>query len=731
MQINRFDGGLNNRLAPHLLKSSESVNVVNLDPSSGVLQPFQQAKPIDKTLGKSFTWFNDRWVFSESRVSFATYNNMLIKVDGVNTQAYTLDGENWNNLRIEPPTKPLQVTALTRQNLSVMESVIVPITFTDKSLGSPYQFGVGQETHHTLRIVNSEAFQGSGKIFYKVKVKHKDYNIFTTFDGEATLTLNRWDANRGWWWNVPSIVGSEWYPAGKEELKFYLSRDDSKNKIYKRINLVAFPTVFNWEMLPNSGNILSRETSEIFDIGDIETFTNGDVLNYSLVWTNTNDNTKTIENLTHTLTYENSLCFGTKITKLENHTLEAYRNGKKCQLVEDGDYYFDYKKTKEANLGTIYYVYTYYSSITGFETAPSPVAEISTIDLANTIFQLSWDMPADPQIDKVRIYRYGQGLSKPSRVGTFSILETFTTDSVKATIDGELLNTQNNMPIPKGVKGIKSIYARLWAYKDQRLYFSDVGRPFSWSEFNSIEFDETITGFGSSPNGILVFAKEKSWLLTGKTPESFAKFILSNTIGCVYEHSIQNYNASLIWLGKNGIYASNGGNIINLTQPKLKNFHIPYPLASVVWADMYLLATPDNTITIDLANNRIFYISDKAHGFAVKGLELFHVDYLHKLYATFSDTVTRELEFSSATYAEGSLTNRKIYSNVYFHSTGNLQVKVYVDDNLAGETSLQKGVTELKLDANMSRGYGLRFDIKGSGTLNEIEYKAEGRQNGR
>lgn len=728
MQINRFDGGLNNRLAPHLLKSSEAVNVVNLDPSSGVLQPFQQAKPIDNTLGKSFTWFNDRWVFSESRVSFATYNNMLIKVDGVNTQAYTLDGENWNTLRIEPPAKPLQVTALTRQNLSVMESIIVPITFTDKYLGSPYQFGVGYETFRTNNVsLSQDMFQDAGKIYYKVKVKHKDYNIFAIFDGEATLVKKMELIGLVGLYVLPCLVGGTWYPAGNDNLKFYVSREESKDKVYKRVSLVRFPTAD----APNRTNLLSRTTEEVFDEGGIDTFKDGDILNYSLVWTNTQDKTTTIETLTHTIQSAHSICFGTKIKKLENHTLEAYRNGKKCQLVEDGDYYFDYKKTKEANLGTISYVYTYYSSLTGFETAPSPVTEISTIDPSNTIFQLSWDMPADPQIDKVRIYRYGQGLSKPSRVGTFSILETFATDSVKATIDGELLNTQNNIPIPNGVKGIKSIYARLWAYKDQRLYFSEVGRPFSWSEFNSIEFEETITGFGSSPNGILVFAKEKSWLLTGKTPESFAKFILSNTIGCVYEHSIQNYNASLIWLGKNGIYASNGGNIINLTQPKLKNFYIPYPLASVVWADMYLLATPDNTITIDLANNRIFYISDKAHGFAVKGLELFHVDYLHKLYATFSDTTTRELEFSSATYAEGSLTNRKIYSNVYFHSTGNLQVKVYVDDNLAGETSLQKGVTELKLDANISRGYGLRFEIKGSGTLNEIEYKAEGRQNGR
>lgn len=755
MQINRFDGGVNQRLAPHLLKSSEGVFVKNLNPASGILKPFNQPKSLDELVGKTFTWFKDKWVSCDKLCDFAEHNNMIFKTDGVAHPEYSDDGVNWESLSVETPTKPLQVSPVQKPAVTELEPVMLQISIVDKDLGSQNQFGFNVERAERQTYGGDYSrwgpYQNSGKIFYKVILKHREIDIKTIFSGETTIEKEiTWlgdelvpdpdqssEAGGGslrianFRTAFTKLIGNYWFPVANDDLKLYISRDTSDKKAYYRVNLMALK-----ETAPfpgqNSGPYLGSTTTEKFDKGELEEFKSGDVLNYAVIWTNTADNTTYTENISYTLDFQNAICFGMKIKEREGYSVEAYRNGNKCQLLKHGGYFYDCKITKNIEIPQkqITYLYTYYKSKFDIETPPSPETKIATGEKDPT-FNVSWELPKDPTIDKIRIYRYGGAQTLPALVGTFPISLTFIGDDLNTRIDGRLLTTLGNIPAPIGIKGIKSIYAMLWAYKGDTLYYTNIGKPFEWSEFNSIKVDEEITGFGATPNGILIFSKTKTYILTGRSPQNFAKFTLSQTIGCIYRHSVQNFNNLLVWIGEGGIYASNGGQITNITQSKFDKFSIKYPQACIVWANYYLVSYASETLAIDLLTNRIFYLSDEVKCFAVKGLELFHCDDNNMLFSTFGSDKPRELEFKSANYAEGSLSNRKTYDNIYFHSTGDLQVKVYVDDKLASETQLNKGVTEVKLNAAHTRGYSLSFDIKGTGSLNEIEYKAEGRQNGR
>ena len=111
------------------------------------------------------------------------------------------------------------------------------------------------------------------------------------------------------------------------------------------------------------------------------------------------------------------------------------------------------------------------------------------------------------------------------------------------------------------------------------------------------------------------------------------------------------------------------------------------------------------------------------------------------LYATASDASTYEM-FSGAqtTYTyhtgnltEGAYTNLKLYDELYFVVTGTHTVKVYIYTILVNTFTLTEQTTPIRLAVpqEFQRGSAIRFELSGIGTIKEIEYKAQGRQNGK
>lgn len=732
MQINRFDGGINTKLAPHLLKSSEAVASVNIDPTSGVLKPFNQSKPKNAQLGKSFIWFNDLWVSRDTRTSFAQYNKVLFSGDGVTAPEYTIDGVNWNSLHIPAPDKPLKVQAVSLNTLTEMEQVTTPFELTDGTTPlKDNQVAFRQEVSWAVYDEDTHYYNVDGVVAYILQLRHPNIPIYATLKGEKQHTFIFYkDPNSEilYKYAVSCIDFSPQYPESR--VKLFVANPNTQPLKYEKVEYSTWLAG-----IPRKGLIcvqIDPRNYELFNVQkDFKDFKSGMVLDYVLRWKPTGSGVLTTEQKSITLEYQNAVCYGTRIKKIDGYTLEAFRNGKKCVLTEHEGWYYDNAVTSESLvIAEVTFLHTYYISHLGVETPPSPTTSISAVANGQE-WLISWEEPKDPQIDQVRIYRFGGGVSVPSLVGSYPVALKQIQTSLAADIDGRILTTSRNIPAPKKLTGLSVIYAMLWGFQGRTLYYSHIGNPFAWSEYNTITMEDEITGFGGVPNGILIFSKTQTYLLTGQTPQNFTKFLLSNTIGCVSSVSVQRFANGLIWLGENGIYMSNGGNISDITQTKFNNFSLSRPFASIVWNHFYILALADYALIIDLRNLRFFYLAEKVFYLANKGVSLYHIDSSGELFETFGGDAPRELQFSSATYAEGSLTNRKNYSTIYFHSTGDLKVKVFLDDVIAGETPLTRGVTELKLSAQNSRGYGIRFEVSGTGTLNEIEYKAEGRQNGR
>lgn len=733
MQLNRFDGGINQRLAPHLLNSNEAVELTNINPVSGCLEPYNEAIKIKDKAGESCCRFKGSWVFTDKKSHFAEFNDLLFKSDGFDKCKFTKDGVNWVNINPDKPTNEPAVSPFITGNFE-LEPVIIPKVEVTAFSSNPYAFGFGPITTPAWAEAEDglRKFLPEGYLYYKVKVKHKDLPLWTSFSGEFDY-LCRVVPREDYIYDrtkirISIILGQAWYPFNSENLKLFVSQDSSENRVYR---LVGRADICDDYDNCSPYHALSSNLGKEYTEDEFDKFLSGKECLYTIVWTR-NNKQKEIFQRPFKFEYENSVCYGVRVKKRNGFTLTLYRDGKKCDLIEDGDYYYDNKPTLEEELKTedIYYLYTYYNSKLNIETPPSPTKAYASIK-DTLVYVVSWDIPTDPAIDKVRLYRFGRELSLPSLVATIDASIGHYTDNLNNPIDGRVLTTTNNVTLPEGISSITASNGMLFAYKNKTIYFSNIGKPFEWSEFNTLQIEDDVTGIGSTPNGICIFTKYKSYILTGNSPANFSKFILSSTTGCVHNFSVQTYKNILIWLGVDGIYFTNGGDVINITKSKFREFKISDVQNSVIWDDKYLLTHNKGTLMIDLLTQSVFNLTDRVVSFAVKDNDLYHLDFNGDFFKTFGGNTPRKITFKSAKFAEGSLTNRKTYSNLYFHSTGNLHVKVYIDSQLAGEVDLQQGTTELKLSSLKTNGYNLTFEVEGSGNLTEIEYKAEGRQNGR
>ena len=77
------------------------------------------------------------------------------------------------------------------------------------------------------------------------------------------------------------------------------------------------------------------------------------------------------------------------------------------------------------------------------------------------------------------------------------------------------------------------------------------------------------------------------------------------------------------------------------------------------------------------------------------------------------------------------MSNIKLYKQIYAYINGEFGMKVYLDNKLILETQLQDGFNDIKLPSESSKGFFISFELSGKGSVKEIEYKVEGRQNGR
>lgn len=369
--------------------------------------------------------------------------------------------------------------------------------------------------------------------------------------------------------------------------------------------------------------------------------------------------------------------------------------------------------------GVIQYVTTFYNSLTGAESAPSPLSDEEDFGVNGSLNTLLTDIPTttDPQVTDIRLYRIGGNLTNFSLVATIPLNAISWYDFNK--IDGRVLTTSGYGVPDKAMKYITESNSMLFGAVGTKLYFTLIDKPYAWPALYFINFGHEITGIVSTSQGLLVMTRRKTYVVSGTSPSTLSKDLLSGSQGCVNHKSIQQFGASAIWVSEDGICVMSGGVIQVMSKVALGKINIA-AVVSALHDEVYYV----------MDNLRQIYVADFRYGPIFKKLSLpfssitVGADRLYGwtgglLHELFQSEEYSKFHYKSPLFIEGRATQNKYCKNVYLYVNGDIIIKVYLN----GQLSIEKRFTgndnmQLKLpDKNC---LDIQFEIEGTGEVREI-----------
>ena len=410
----------------------------------------------------------------------------------------------------------------------------------------------------------------------------------------------------------------------------------------------------------------------------------------------------------------------------------------------------------DGNVGgeNISYCYTYYNERDGSESSPSAFSPDITVGEwttsgSDTVWTGSKTVEVgniiastDPQVTHIRVYRKSSVQPNYNLVAellneTVTIIDN--ADDYTASIGSKLytygynIKVERNLTPPFNGRYIVAyegtIFAAGTGKNSNWLYNSESYSPYLWGT-GATKFDEEITGVGVISAGILVFTKYKTYILYGSVG-SFSKQVLLPSTGCINGMSIRNMSTGCIWQATDGYYLYQNG-LSNITYEKLAYTDLKPIISCASDDESYYALQEDGKILVinSRLNMAIYYFTaENCTGIHVGDGKLHCCDGKNLLSYSGDNA---NIKFTSKQYTEQGISMYKNFKTIYVYSEGNLKMKVYIDNRLAADVKLDKqGLNEVKVDQANRTGYYMWFEIEGQGSVKEIEFIAEARQNGR
>lgn len=379
--------------------------------------------------------------------------------------------------------------------------------------------------------------------------------------------------------------------------------------------------------------------------------------------------------------------------------------------------------------GTYSYVYTFYNSKDGAESAPSPVSGELLVTPGNVRIS-NIRTSSDPQVDLVRLYRVGGNVTSFTKVAEFSNGTASYIDKIPDTELSTLLESTTYDAPPKGLNYLVEAYAMLFGAVGSKIYFTPVDKPNAWPATNFLEFAETVTGLGVAANGLLVFTADRTYIVSGTGPTTLTRYLLSGDQGCTSHYSVVNIAGSCLWVSKDGICQSNGGIPAVLTKRLLGKENIQ-ALNAVVHDEVYYVQRVDGTLlALDFRFTPIVKEFDIDTSYLVVAKDVLYGIKQNWLIQLFAGDDNLTMQYLSPRFIEGSVTKQKTYKKVFIYSTGVIQLDVFINDVLVATGHYTEADSNcIQVPQDKQRGFYIQFKVTGKGEVLELEYEI-GNQNG-
>jgi len=377
--------------------------------------------------------------------------------------------------------------------------------------------------------------------------------------------------------------------------------------------------------------------------------------------------------------------------------------------------------------GTYQYVYTYYNATLGLESGPSPLSVESKLFGSMTVAGAF--SSSDPQVTHVRLYRIGGYLAEFTRVAEFAVGVPNYSDTIRdADVEGTILGTEIYDAAPAGLKYLTESYAMLFAAVGSTVRFTPAGVPHAWPDEYMLQYDAPITGLAAVANGVLVFTKYKTHIVTGTGPVSLSSQLLSSDQGCISHDSVQVRSGAALWASTYGLCSSSGDFVTVITKDKLGKIALT-PVDSIVFDEVYYgLNETGELLAFDMRYAPIFKQLTLGISSLAKGNDVLYGWADGKLHELFASSVLEEFSWKSPRFIEGRATENKLYKKVYIYSKGLIILEVYINDSLViSKTLATEDGHVIQVPQELQRGFFIQFAIRGTGEVYELEYEASRR----
>ena len=789
MLINDFSGGLNTRVARHLLKQTEAYEYTNIEHSSGILKPMSYPVlwDIGEDLSKCFYYFKpaDLWISTPEPTTFIPYRDNLYGVNnaGVPTKYITSKGMFANIGLSAPVSAPIvtvgDLSALQPPAANLHTSYIAPAVAGN--LNGEYKYAY--TNYDSVSEVESQPVYANGSIIVtnsQISVSKVESILGVAFILSDTMP----SAPSGGTFSAPVPVTSDWSDGIPVSTSGYSVNDaghikaDNKDLYYSIKEFTSdnsgpgasdtwntpvpvidtFTTTVStllsvlpqyrltrwefsadgstgWTNIPIAGtHSYAREKQEVFANFVSQGITYSEVVKFAGEGKDFNFSPKA----THYRIYRMNP--GDTQYRLVVHQPKDVYIGTYIDNIPDATVAVAMPLgsiSQGGNLDSIYeYLFTWYDTNEGIESAPSPISNY--VDASNNNVKITLSGLPDPQADAIRIYRLGGNLTSYTLVTQIpaSSSVVYVDNSSDISIAGNPILDSTDAQVPlAGMKYMSIAYAMLFGAIGDKLYYSNIGQPDRWPATNFIDFDDTITGIGQISNGILVFTRNKTYIVTGTSPDTFSKFILSEAQGCINHYTIQSVDNYLLWWSTDGLCRSNGGLIEVVTRDKLGRVRNDGVIKAVVLDNVYYMLFDNYTIGMfDFRYNIAIRMLDVSSHTEFDWIEVVDDEiYTHSgtnIYRLIPDAGGDPLTYTyeSPIFTEGEYTNLKRYKDFYIRYNGPITLKLYVDGVLKNTKSLTGDDCYNLKALDNSIGYGISFSITGTGEVQEISWTAQGRQ---
>lgn len=431
---------------------------------------------------------------------------------------------------------------------------------------------------------------------------------------------------------------------------------------------------------------------------------------------------------------------------------------------------------------------------------PTERTDQITVGINSTVLVSDIQLPEDDHVNLIYLYRLCEStdVNNPSgntrfiRIATFrkvgsdwvlngtltSVLSngriSYTDGLVEVSNRNLISPTDNNPPVFSGVNPsfIGSAYDTFFALVDDKLYYSKRGQPDYWPAENFLQFNDKLTGFLPASQGILVFTKNTTSLVTGTTPTTFGVLSVANGQGCV-DHKLCRYIREIpTWVSLDGVCQYRGGRVSVISRSYIEKetfrvFNNPNAVKhSAVHDEVYYIVASDNStngdykfIGVDFRRDVSFteYNSvDNTTG-RIQFIGSYHDDtlYSHTLLPTVTVPVRdkpdftfqgdnyRQIQYTSPLISFGLYSHLKNFKDISFRYSGKLHVDIVLHrfSNTVGMATktIPVPLNENKLNYTKTmpladkEAYAIQFKVQGlkvgahydKQVLHEIHFNTE------